>query len=144
MLAAYHQKVYSIHLRCFINLKKILISQVLKFYSTNNKNSRVSFKEALMIGMPLDNGLFMPEYIPDHTNLIKGINELSIHDISYIIGTGIADRRPGGVCHFRCSISTIKYSDPFLRPLGFISPVSYSWVPLHGLNLLYNWHWSPI
>ena len=57
----------------------------MKFYSTKNKSIRKSFREATMIGLPSDNGLFMPEYIPDHTNLIKGINELSIHDISYII-----------------------------------------------------------
>ena len=57
----------------------------MKFYSTNNKNLRVSFKEALMVGMPLDNGLFMPEYIPDNSKLIKGINNLSFQDISFVI-----------------------------------------------------------
>tara|TARA_B110000116_G_C16768743_1_gene552220 strand:- start:695 stop:1924 length:1230 start_codon:yes stop_codon:yes gene_type:complete len=35
--------------------------------------------------MPLDNGLYMPETIPDHSNLIKGISTLDIKDISYVI-----------------------------------------------------------
>ena len=38
-----------------------------------------------MLGLPNDNGLFMPEEIPDHKKLIKGINELSFKDISYVI-----------------------------------------------------------
>ena len=38
-----------------------------------------------MQGMPPDNGLFMPEYIPDHSNLVKGIGKLSFQDISYVI-----------------------------------------------------------
>ena len=57
----------------------------MKFYSTNNNSEKVSFKEALMEGMPLDNGLYMPEFIPDHSSLIKGISTLNIKDISYVI-----------------------------------------------------------
>jgi len=36
----------------------------MKFYSTNNKEHLVSFQEAIFKGLPDDNGLFMPEYIP--------------------------------------------------------------------------------
>ena len=57
----------------------------MKFYSTKNKSLIKSFREATLIGLPSDNGLFMPEYIPDHTKLVKGIKDLSIHDISYLI-----------------------------------------------------------
>ena len=57
----------------------------MKFYSTNNKSSRVSFRQAAMKGLPDDNGLFMPEFIPDCTDLLKGIDTLSIQDISYFI-----------------------------------------------------------
>ena len=32
----------------------------MKYYSTNNKNLQVSLKEAVLTGMPKDNGLFMP------------------------------------------------------------------------------------
>ena len=57
----------------------------MKFYSTNNKSSSVSFRQAAMKGLPDDNGLFMPEFIPDCTDLLKGIDTLSIQDISYFI-----------------------------------------------------------
>ena len=61
----------------------------MKFYSTNNKELRVSFREALMSGLPSDNGLFMLENIPDHSRLIKGINQLSFQDISFVIAKSI-------------------------------------------------------
>ena len=38
-----------------------------------------------MQGMPLDKGLFMPQYIPNHSKIIKGINTLSFQDISFVI-----------------------------------------------------------
>jgi threonine synthase len=36
----------------------------MKFYSTNNKNVRVSLREAVLNGLAPDNGLYMPESIP--------------------------------------------------------------------------------
>src|SRR5690606_12018970 len=36
----------------------------MKLYSTNNKDLRVSFKEAVFNSLPSDKGLYMPEEIP--------------------------------------------------------------------------------
>ena len=36
----------------------------MKYYSTNNKNTHVTFREAVMKGLADDGGLFVPEYIP--------------------------------------------------------------------------------
>jgi threonine synthase len=36
----------------------------MKFYSTNNKNIRVTLREAVLNGLAPDNGLYMPESIP--------------------------------------------------------------------------------
>lgn len=36
----------------------------MRFYSTNNRNLRVSLQEAVMQGLAPDNGLYMPEQIP--------------------------------------------------------------------------------
>ena len=36
----------------------------MRLYSTNNKTAFVSLKEAVMKGLPDDNGLFMPEFVP--------------------------------------------------------------------------------
>jgi len=57
----------------------------LKFYSTNNNSLRVTFIDALLSGLSKDGGLYMPENIPDHSNLIKGIENLDIKDISFVI-----------------------------------------------------------
>ncbi len=37
---------------------------MIKYYSTNKKSNKVSFKEALFLGQAIDKGLFMPESIP--------------------------------------------------------------------------------
>ena len=42
-----------------------------------------------MLGLPSDNGLFMPENFPNHSKLIPGINELSFQDISFVIANSI-------------------------------------------------------
>jgi len=57
----------------------------MNFYSTKNRGLKVSFREALMKGMPDDNGLYMPEKIPDHRSLIKGIEKLNFQDISFVL-----------------------------------------------------------
>jgi len=57
----------------------------MNYYSTNNKEYKISFREAAMKGLPEDKGLFMPEYIPDCSKYIKGIEALSIQDIAFII-----------------------------------------------------------
>ena len=57
----------------------------MKFYSTNNKDMRISFREALMTGMPQDKGLYMPVEIPNQSKLINGLHALNIQDISYVI-----------------------------------------------------------
>ena len=36
----------------------------MNYYSTNNKNHKVSLKEAVLQGLAPDNGLYMPEHIP--------------------------------------------------------------------------------
>ena len=63
----------------------------MKFYSTNNKNLRVSFKDVLLMGMPTDKGLYMPEYIPDLSNVLDGNTNLSFKEIGYLISSKFID-----------------------------------------------------
>ena len=44
-----------------------------------------------MQGLPLDNGLYMPESIPNQSKLVKGISTLNIKDISYVIAKSFLD-----------------------------------------------------
>lgn len=56
----------------------------MKYYSTKNKALRKNFREAVIEGLPADNGLYMPEFIPqlskDYFDKIQG---KSIHEIAF-------------------------------------------------------------
>ena len=66
------------------------------FYSTNKKSPPVSLKEAVLKGMPDDNGLYMPEIIPSFSrDFFIGIKDLTFQEISFeaaklLIGSEVA------------------------------------------------------
>ena len=54
------------------------------YYSTGNKSIKVSFKEAVLDGMPFDKGLYFPETIPSlETEFIKELSNLSNEEIAF-------------------------------------------------------------
>ncbi len=56
----------------------------MNYYSTKNKNLSKSFREAVMEGLPVDNGLFMPESIPQlPQEYFESIQDKSIHEIAF-------------------------------------------------------------
>lgn len=56
----------------------------MKYFSTNGKVDPVSFKEAIFKGLPADNGLFMPEVIPQlPSSFYENISELTLPEIGY-------------------------------------------------------------
>jgi threonine synthase len=60
----------------------------MKLYSTNNKDLRVSFKEAVFNSMPLDKGLYMPVEIPQlDADFIENIDRYSLSDIAYKVAS---------------------------------------------------------
>lgn len=69
----------------------------MKLYSTNNPESRVSFKEAVFNSMPQDKGLYMPEYIPrlsdTFLNNLDGytLPEIALHVAQNLIGDDIPE-----------------------------------------------------
>lgn len=77
----------------------------MQFHSTQNKSELVSFKEAVQKGLPSDNGLFMPEVIPQLSDdFYKRINSLGIPEIGYEVlkpytGEDIPDEVLRGLCH---------------------------------------------
>lgn len=68
----------------------------MKLYSTNNKNLRVSFKEAVFNSMPQDRGLYMPTEIPQlEPEFIERIENYSLPEIAYqIASTLLKDEIP--------------------------------------------------
>lgn len=58
----------------------------MKFTSTNNRQVQVGFKEAVLKGLPVGGGLFVPETIPQlETVFIDTIDSLSIKDLAFTI-----------------------------------------------------------
>ena len=68
----------------------------MKLYSTNNKNLRVSFKEAVFNSMPQDKGLYMPVAIPQlDADFIENIEKHSLPEIAYkVASTLLKDEIP--------------------------------------------------
>tara|TARA_B100001996_G_scaffold348933_1_gene307385 strand:+ start:1996 stop:3297 length:1302 start_codon:yes stop_codon:yes gene_type:complete len=64
----------------------------MKFYSTKNKSNRVDFQTALMTGIPQDNGLYMPEYIPDLSKIFNQKNKLTFQELSLLIASKFIDK----------------------------------------------------
>ena len=55
----------------------------MRYYSTKRGVEEVSYEEAVIQGLPADNGLFMPETIPTlDEGFLKGIHGLSIEEMS--------------------------------------------------------------
>jgi threonine synthase len=56
----------------------------MRFYSTNNKNYTVGLEEAVRLGLPSDNGLFMPEeilHLPD--SFFANLSSLNLAEIGF-------------------------------------------------------------
>lgn len=62
----------------------------MKLYSTNNKDLRVSFKEAVFNSMPKDKGLYMPVEIPKLSkDFIENIENYSLQDIAKQVASAL-------------------------------------------------------
>ncbi|SDD34465.1 threonine synthase [Pedobacter soli] len=68
----------------------------MKLYSTNNKDLRVSFKEAVFNSMPQDKGLYMPVEIPQlDAAFIENIEQYTLPEIAYkVASTLLKDEIP--------------------------------------------------
>lgn len=62
----------------------------MKLYSTNNPDSRVSFKEAVFNSMPQDKGLYMPESIPRLSDIfLNNLDSYSLPEIAYHVAQNL-------------------------------------------------------
>lgn len=62
----------------------------MNFYSTNNRELRVSFKEAVFNSLPADKGLYMPEYIPVmDAEFIRNLHQYTLPEIAFQVAKTI-------------------------------------------------------
>lgn len=74
----------------------------MKLYSTKNKNHLVGLREAVMKGLPDDNGLYMPVEIPElDSRFLKSLRDYSFQEIAFQVSLNLlrgvmpaADIRP--------------------------------------------------
>ncbi len=88
----------------------------MKFYSTNNKNNIVTFREAVLKGIAVDAGLFMPAEIPKlPSNFFNIIDTLSFKEISFIaakqiLGQDLSDKILSEIIN-----SSITFDAPLIK-----------------------------
>ncbi len=90
----------------------------MKFYSTNNKNNLVSFKEAVLSGIANDGGLYMPVEIPKLPSVfINSIDKISLKEISFNIAKQFFGQELNDEALLDIINSTITFDAP-LVPLN--------------------------
>ena len=87
------------------------------FYSTNNKDLRVPFQEAVFNSLPADRGLYMPETIPVlDAYFIQNLHRYSLQEIAYTVAKAlIGEDIPEADLH-RIVYEAIDFDAP-VRPL---------------------------
>src|SRR5690606_23150218 len=65
-------------------------SRNMQYYSTNNKNLRVPFQEAVFNSLPADRGLYMPEKVPAlDAYFIQHLAQYSLQEIAYNVAKAL-------------------------------------------------------
>ncbi|WP_028295248.1 threonine synthase [Olivibacter sitiensis] len=90
----------------------------MKLYSTNNKDLRVSFKDAVFNSLPADKGLYMPEHIPAlPAEFIANLADYSLQEVAFTVAnTLIGDDIPSADLHAIID-DAINFDAPVV-PLG--------------------------
>lgn len=88
----------------------------MKFYSTNNPALKVDLKQAVTQGLAPDNGLYMPEHIPElPASFFKDLDKRSFRDISFTVAAQlIGDDLPADELR-RIVDHTIQFDAPVVK-----------------------------
>lgn len=107
----------------------------MRYYSTKNKSSYYSLRDAVLKGLPDDNGLFMPEYIPKlPEDFIKGLSQFSLSDIALEISRQfLTDDLPPAVI-----LEIVEKSITFDAPLRKLDDRKYVLELFHGPTLAFK------
>ncbi len=93
----------------------------MKLYSTNNPSLRVSLREAVLRGLPEDNGLYMPEQLPRlNTEFIENLRRFTFPEIAFEVSRRLFDG----------AIPEVDLRDLVQRAINFPAPL----VPLDAMK----------
>ncbi|MBP9926995.1 MAG: threonine synthase [Cyclobacteriaceae bacterium] len=107
----------------------------MNYYSTNNKNQKVSLREAVIQGLAPDNGLYMPEEIPGLSqSFFKTLQDKSLAEIAYNVSKAmLGDDLPESEI-----IEIIDHTIQFDAPLVSIEPGVQALELFHGPTLAFK------
>ena len=107
----------------------------MNFYSTKNKKQVVGFKEAVKLGLPKDNGLFMPEYIPALTDeFLSNLDSYNLAEIGYtVLQRFVGEEIPNDVLKSICN-DAFSFEVPLIK----LNENIYSMELYHGPTLAFK------
>ncbi len=107
----------------------------MRLYSTNNKDRFFTLKEAVLKGLPDDNGLFMPEHIPALPNkFIAQLKDYTFQEIAFEIAkTMIGDAIPAADLK-----EIVERAIDFPAPLVALGDRRYVLELFHGPSLAFK------
>lgn len=107
----------------------------MRYYSTKNKSTYFSLREAVLKGLPDDNGLFMPEYIPVlPRDFLNDLPRFSLSEIALEISRQFfADDLPPSVI-----VDLVEKSITFDAPLKKLDDKKYVLELFHGPTLAFK------
>ncbi|MBT1702402.1 threonine synthase [Chryseosolibacter indicus] len=107
----------------------------MKYYSTNNKNRKVTLREAVIEGLAPDNGLYMPEQIPVlPPSFFQTLHERTFKEIAYevaqsLIGDDLPKTELGRI---------IDHTIQFDAPLVEVEKDTFALELFHGPTLAFK------
>ena len=104
----------------------------MKYFSTKNKTLAFSFEDAVLKGLPQDNGLFVPEYLPQlDADFLSQLSRYSFQEI----GMEIARHFVGNEIETSILNEIINEVLSFPAPLVHVEENIYSLELYHGPTL---------
>jgi threonine synthase len=108
---------------------------MIQFYSTNNKNLKVPLKEAVLRGLAVDGGLFMPDHIPVlPPSFFDQIQQLSFSEIAFEVSKTLLHGALREIDLKKMVENTINFD----APLKKIAPDIYTLELFHGPTLSFK------
>lgn len=107
----------------------------MKFYSTNNKQSSVSFKDAVFNSLPKDRGLYMPLTIPKlDANFIENIHQFNFQELALEVAKAFVEDDIPEVDLKRIVDDTLSFDAPVVK----LNDGTYVLELFHGPSLAFK------
>jgi len=107
----------------------------MKYYSTNNRQSFVPFREAVFNSLPKDRGLYMPEYIPQlDIDFLKNLDKYTFPEIALKVAENMIGEDIPSIDLKRIIYETVNFDAPLVK----LKDGSYILELFHGPSLAFK------